>query len=139
MKITAETKFNKDQEVFVVWGNQIVDGTIKEAELIGGWFGPAVQYVVKGYFKVGKYRAHTERHFGESQVFGTKQEAVVELNRQRKTSIDQGIQDAKHKICDVARGWKLCDCQTSKQEKIVRTLKKWNTELCRMIKEIDKE
>lgn len=130
----TETKFDKDQTVFVVWNNAIREGKIKSASLVGGWLGPAVEYSISGNFPSANHIAYVEREFLESRVYATRQEAFVALKMYRKGSIEGDIISVKGKICEVARRWLIGDCQSDRQRKILRVLKKWNSELNAMMK-----
>lgn len=135
MKIETETKFDKDQEVFVLWSGEVVKGNIESAEFFGGWMGPGVSYSILGLFFTPNFLCYVKRDFEEKNVFSTKQEALVELNKVRKYSIDKTIQGIKDSVCTASRRYKICECQDERQRKIIRALKKWNSELNKMIKE----
>jgi len=135
VKITIETKFEKGQSVFVVWNNSVESAIVEQCGFFGGRSGNLiVNYLLSGYFKEGKGYASVTKCFFESEVFGTWPEAAEALRKNRRSSIDDGILQAKSKICDVARRWCIRDCQNFKQEEILRTLKKWNSELGAMMK-----
>jgi len=136
MKIETETKFDKDQEVFVLWNGKVVNGNIESAEFFGGWMGPGVRYSISGPFFTQNSLCYVKRDFNEKNVFATKQEAIVELNKVRKYSIDQTIQVIKDSVCTASRRYKICECQDERQRKIIWALKKWNSELNSMIKGI---
>lgn len=130
MKITRETKFEIGQEVFVIFGNYVTSAKIKSAEISRY---NCVEYNCSGSF-IRANTCYVNYNFSENDIYATKQEAIVELKKDKELRIIRKMGDLKREVCDISRNYKQYDTDREELKEFIRLCSSCNQKLLQIIK-----
>lgn len=136
MKITAESKFDKGQQVFVLYGNQIVKAKISDAKIgiFCGFY--SIQYDCWGEYRSSNRISIGNHQYYESEVYATENEAKIEWRKKKDQLIKGSLDDIKKSVCAVYRGWSLSETSNPALKTFISACGKFNSELIAILKEI---
>jgi len=129
MKITRLTKFDIGQMVFVLFDNSIVEAKIKF--VFGGY--ARVVYILSGSF-INGYHSYPVYEYEETEIYATRQEAVVKLKESKERNLVGSLTYLKMKICEVSRNYRQYEIDRPELKEYIGLCSAWNKKLLQIIK-----